>query len=68
MSEEMQEHRYHQKNAFFLQVEQRPPDQRDIAAYVTFKRLHARLQEKVRLSGKLSEQDLVALEYVANLV
>jgi len=68
MREEEQELRYNQKNAIFLQVEQRPPQQRNKAAYTTFKRLHMRLQEKVRLSGRLSEQDLVALEYVAELV
>ncbi len=65
---ETQEQRYNQKNAIFLQVVLRPPDQRNAAAFATFKRLHMRLQDKVRSNGRLSEQDLIALEYVAELV
>jgi hypothetical protein len=66
--EETQEQRYNLKNAIFLQVMQRPPAQRNNAAFITFKRLHMRVQEKVRSNGRISQEDLIALEYVAELV
>jgi hypothetical protein len=66
--EETQEQRYNLKNAIFLNVMQRPPAQRNSAAFTTFKRLHMRVQDKVRSNGRISPEDLIALEYVADLV
>jgi hypothetical protein len=61
MEQESQERLYHLKNALFLNVMQKPSEQRNAKALATFMSYHKELQGRIRTNQDLNEQDVATL-------